>query len=332
MIRKSQLTEENKKLKRKLFIWEHIGVSINSSTRDKEIASEKFLKEHPDYNLYEVSDTIKINKGTLYHHLYTKVEKPWYVERIEDLTKEVIQIFEQSKRLYGAGKIVIALKKRGITTDKKTILKIMRDNNLIKATIIKKKKPTINSWRYNKFKDLVKRNFEPDAPNKIWVSDFLEIKIRGAKFYLCVILDLYARMVVAWRLSHNKNENLATNTFKDAFEKRNEPKDLIFHSDLGSEFTSNKFRDTLEILEVQQSFSKPGSPYDNACMEGFYSKLRSEEINVNIDKYENSMIMREYLNLYFAFYNSERIHTSNNGLTPKEKEDEWYRNHPQNQS
>jgi hypothetical protein len=56
------------------------------------------------------------------------------------------------------------------------------------------------------------------------------------------------------------------------------------------------------------------------------------EINNNIDKYENSMIMREYLNLYFVFYNNERIHTSNNGLTPKEKEDEWYRNHPQNQS
>lgn len=55
------------------------------------------------------------------------------------------------------------------------------------------------------------------------------------------------------------------------------------------------------------------------------------EINNNIDKYENSMIMREYLNLYFVFYNNERIHTSNNGLTPKEKEDEWYRNHPQNQ-
>jgi hypothetical protein len=64
MIRKSQLTEENKKLKRKLFIWENINISINSSVKEKEIAAERFLKEHPDYNLYEVSDTIKINKGT----------------------------------------------------------------------------------------------------------------------------------------------------------------------------------------------------------------------------------------------------------------------------
>ena len=71
MIRKSQLTEENKQLKRKLFIWENINISINSSVKEKEIAAEKFLKDHPDYNLYEVSDTIKINKGTLYHQNMT---------------------------------------------------------------------------------------------------------------------------------------------------------------------------------------------------------------------------------------------------------------------
>ena len=153
MIRKSQLTEENKKLKRKLFIWENISISINSSVKEKENAAEKFLNEHPDYNLYEVSDTIKINRGTLYHHLYTRVEKPWYVEKMETLSKEVIEVFEESKRLYGAEKIVLALKRKGIITDKKMVLKIMRENKLEKATIVKKKKPTINSWKYKKFKE-----------------------------------------------------------------------------------------------------------------------------------------------------------------------------------
>ena len=57
MIRKSQLTEENRKLKRKLFIWENINISINSSVKEKEIAAEKFLKDHPDYNLYQKNNT-----------------------------------------------------------------------------------------------------------------------------------------------------------------------------------------------------------------------------------------------------------------------------------
>ena len=87
MTKKAYLLEENRRLKRKTFIWENINISINSSVKEKEIAAEKFLNEHPDYNLYEVSDTIKINKGTIYHHLYTRAKKPWYVQRVEDLTQ-----------------------------------------------------------------------------------------------------------------------------------------------------------------------------------------------------------------------------------------------------
>ena len=120
MIKKATLMAELEKVKRKLFIWENINLSINSSVKEKEIAAEKFLNEHPDYNLYEVSDTIKINKGTLYHHLYTRAKKPWYVQRVEDLTQEVINVFEESNRVYGANKIVLALKKKGIIADKKT--------------------------------------------------------------------------------------------------------------------------------------------------------------------------------------------------------------------
>lgn len=149
MIKKSQLLEENIKLKRKLFIWEHIGVSINSSVKEKEIAAEKFLKDHPDYNLYEVSGTIKINKGTLYNHLYARAKKPWYVQRVEDLTQEVINVFEESNRVYGANKIVLALKKKGIIADKKTVLKIMRTNNLVKENVIKRKTPKVDKEKRN---------------------------------------------------------------------------------------------------------------------------------------------------------------------------------------
>ncbi|NLZ15160.1 MAG: hypothetical protein GXY27_00530 [Erysipelotrichaceae bacterium] len=119
MIKKAHLLKENNKLKRKIYILENIGVTIFSSVKDKEIAAEKFLKDHPDYNLYEVSNTIKINKGTLYHRLYTRAKKPWYVQRVEDLTQEVINAFEESNRVYGASKIVLALKKKEIIADKK---------------------------------------------------------------------------------------------------------------------------------------------------------------------------------------------------------------------
>ena len=156
MIKKAHLLEENNKHKRKIYILENIGVTIFSSVKDKEIAAEKFLNDHPDYNLYETSDTIKINKGTLYHHLYTRTKKPWYVQRVEDLTQEVINVFEESNRVYGANKIVLALKKKGIIADKKTVLKIMRTNNLVKENVIKRKTPKVDKEKRNYYRNLLK--------------------------------------------------------------------------------------------------------------------------------------------------------------------------------
>ena len=330
MIKKSTLINENEKMRKMLFIWENIGIGINATVKEKEIAAKQFLDKHPEYNLYQISETIKINRGTLYNYLYNKVEKPWFVERIEELTKEVKLVFEESNRIYGAGKIVTALQRKGIRTDKKTVLKIMKNNNLVKVTISKPKKPIVNETKRNYFRNLLKQQFNPDAPNKVWTSDFLEINVRGVKWYVCAIMDLFARRIVAWRLSYKLNENLIINTFKDGFENRNEPMDLIFHSDQGVQFKSKRFIEMLKMLGVRQSFSYIGYPNDNACIEGFFSKLRSEEININIDKYENGRVITEYLDKYFKFYNEQRIHFSNNGLTPKEKEDEWYKKHPLN--
>lgn len=328
MIKKAQLLSEIESLKRKIFIWENIGIGINASVKEKEVAAKNFLDTHQGYNLYEVSSVIKINRGTLYHHLYTKVDKPWFVKKVEELTIEVKKVFEDSKRIYGADKIVATLKRKGITADKKTVLKIMKDNNLIKVAVSKRKKLSVVRQKRNYYRNLLKQQFNPDAPNKVWVSDFLEIDVRGVKYYICAIMDLFARKIIAWRLNHKCNENLAILTFKDAFENRNEPMDLIFHTDLGIQFKGKKFMEMLKMFGVRQSFSNIGYPNDNACIEGFYSKLRSEEINVNIEKYINSRIIRQYLNEYFVRYNSERIHSHNNYLTPDEVEEKWYKNNP----
>ena len=327
MIKKATLINENEKLKRSLFIWENIGIGISSSTKEKEIASKNFLDEHKDYSLYEVSSTIKLPKGTLYNYIFNKVEKPWFKLREDELYEEILKIFEQSRKIYGADRIVVALRKKNILTSSKTVLNIMKKFNMIKNNNQKRPRKDSKRPERNYSRNLLKREFNQDAPNKVWACDFLEINVRGVKFSLCVILDLYARKVIAWRLSHKRSVNLAINTFKDAFETRNEPQDLIFHTDQGAEFTSNVFIETLEMLGVKQSFSYPGSPNDNACMESFYGTLRREEININIDKYGNSLIIRQYLSSYFDFYNENRMHTSNDGMSPNEKEEKWLENH-----
>ena len=145
-------------------------------------------------------------------------------------------------------------------------------------------------------KNLLKRHFIQEVHNKVWVSDFTEIKIQGVPYYLCVILDLFSRKVVADRVNYQKNANLIINTFKDAFILRNEPNDLLFYSDQGGEFTSHKFQSLLRTLHVKQSVSMPGVQYDNAVMECFYSIIKREEIHKR--NYQDFDELKKHLRLY----------------------------------
>lgn len=321
-------TNDIEKVKRKLFIFENIGVSLKSRISAKEKATKRFLKLYPDYTAYEVCTTIGLARGTFHNFLNNKVETTWFAAREKMLKKEITTIFNESNGTYGQDRIQIALKQKGINASTNKIAEIMRKNKMkVKSN---RQRPTIKEMnqkrKINHRKNLINQQFEQDAPNNVWVSDFMELRVKDAKFYICVVLDLYSRKVIAWRLSHNCNDHLAVNTFKDAFEDRGEPKNLVFHSDQGSQFTSKSFMDTLKMLEVKQSFSRPGYPFDNACMESFYSTLRREETNINYEHYENSRIIKEYLNKYFTFYNTKRIRTFDR-KTPQQKEDEYYESH-----
>lgn len=161
--------------------------------------------------------------------------------------------------------------------------------------------------------NLLKKQFFQDKPNKVWVSDFTEIKINRARFYLCVIFDLFSRKVVAHRLSIRLNSNLALLTFKDAYQNRGEPNDLLFHSDQGSQYTSIEFSNTLKALKIKQSFSNPGNPYDNAVMESFFATLKREKVHRK--KYKDYDDLKESINKYIVFYNNVRPHKSLNYLT-----------------
>lgn len=327
MIKKATLINENEKLKREIYIWRNIGIGINASVKEKEEATKTFLEQYSGYNYCEVCRVIHLSKGTYFNFINNKVEKTTYEIKDESLLKEIKIVFEESNRIYGVDKINAVLRKKGIITSARKISQLMKSNNLIKQNVMKRPKPQVIRERCNYFRNLLNRQFDQQEPNKVWVSDLLEINLSGVKYYLCAILDLFARKVLSWRVSHRKSDNLTINAIKEAFEIRNEPVGLIFHSDQGLEFTTHNFMNTLKVLGIKQSFSYPGSPNDNAAMEGFYSILRREEVNIHINKYVNSRGIRDYLTKYFYFYNNKRIHRSLDDRTPQEVEDEWFKKH-----
>ena len=139
-----------------------------------------------------------------------------------------------------------------------------------------------------------------------------------------MVLPLYhygsfSRKIISWNISSRPNADLVIQTFQKAYHTRNCPAGLMFHSDRGSQYTAFAFRKLLDELNVVQSFSKKGYPFDNACCESFFKYLKKEETN--------RRNFRTYRDLYHSvfqyikdFYNSRRPHGSLGYLTPDEME------------
>lgn len=195
----------------------------------------------------------------------------------------------------------------------------MKGMNLPKMSTIKPSYPKHKTASNEHCPNILKQRFNPSQPNKVWLCDFTYLRAAGRFYYLCVILDLFSRKAIAYKLSPHLNTKLAIETFDSAVANRNISGSLLFHSDRGCQFTAKAFRKHLDELNIVQSFSAKGHPYDNAVMECFFKYLKKEETNrrtySSFDELKLSIF--QYIH---GFYNSFRPHSHNNGLSPDQAE------------
>lgn len=213
--------------------------------------------------------------------------------------------------------IYVTLNKRGVSISLPTVHKYMKELGL-KSIADTKKYRYIKGKQHKTFKNIISRNFNATAKNKIWCTDFTYKRaISGKMLYICTILDLYDRSVISTMVSDKIDSEFAIRTLKYALQKEKVTKGLIFHSDQGSQFTSKNFIEFCEKHTIKQSMSKAGCPYDNAPMESFFGKFKSEELNhLGIYNLEHlNKINRDYC---YRYYNYKRPHSFNNWLTPGE--------------
>lgn len=165
----------------------------------------------------------------------------------------------------------------------------------------------------------LKQEFNPQAPNLVWASDITYIKVGGKWYYLCIVMNLFSRKIISWQISSTPNVEIVITPFKKAYEKRNSPYGLMFHSDRGTQYTATALRQLFDSLDVVQSFSKKGYPFDNACCETFFKYLKKEEVNRKVyhSLSELQISIFEYIE---GFYNSKRPHITLDMLTPNEAE------------
>ena len=270
------------------------------------------------YSANVLVEALSISKST-YHSLIKKKHKSNYHQnRHNELAAMVRRVFDESDQCYGSDKILSVLHSRGIRVSKRYVLKLMREMGLVSVTQNAKK----NYRAFAKKKDIVKRQFNISRPNEVWVSDCSQFMVKGIYYYICVIIDLFSRKVVAYKISPNCTARLITATFKMAFEDRGRPSGLIFHSDQGTQYTSNAFRRLLADLNVRQSFSRPGTPNENAVSEAFFSILKKEELYRK--DYRSERDFRQSVGKFIVKYNTERPHRFNKNQSPDAAEKAYW--------
>ena len=311
-----QLQRKVERLQAIVQILKVVNCTVSSPLHDKFAEMEKLRGQFEDHLL---CDALDVPRGSFYNHVvYGKKENTWYHKRRKEYSLLIQKIFDENHQVLGARKVTEILKQEGHRVSEAFVSARMQELGL--ASVRNQAKQIYKNMRSRDStkKDLIKQHFSVEKPNQTWVSDVTCYKLKDRYYYICVILDLYSRKVVAYKLSKKNSTQLLTSTFKQAWALRNPPEGLVFHSDRGAPYLSFSFQALLKNRQVQQSFSRPRTPHDNAVAESFFSTLKREELYRK--DYTSEKHLVQSLAAYIDFYNSKRPHKTLGFLTPQEME------------
>ena len=238
-------------------------------------------------------------------------------QRKETIKKQIQTIYDNSKQNYGAPKITKKLCESGVTIAERTVGKYMREMG-IKAQWIKPWTTTTRDSDFsNELHNILDEQFNPERPNAVWCTDITYIWTQDGFVYLNCVMDLFARKIIAWTLADTMEVSTVIETINKSKACRNTDLPLIIHSDRGSQYVSNAWREATE--KMQRSYSHSGYPYDNACIESFHSLIKREWLNrFNIINYKHAYrLVFEYIE---TFYNTVRIHSHCDYMSPNDFE------------
>ncbi|MFD3748652.1 IS3 family transposase [Nocardia sp. NPDC058633] len=232
-----------------------------------------------------------------------------------DLKSAIREIFETVKGRYGHRRVHHHLHKAGWTVAKKTVLKLMRALGLFCQ--VRRRK------RYNSFRgeigrvapNVLDREFTASAPNQKWVTDVTEFGIGDQKLYLSPVMDLFDRQIIAYSIATSPSLSLTNSSLRAAIESTGAAgHDLLVHSDQGFQYQHVSWRQILADAGATQSMSRKGNCYDNAVIENFFGHLK-EELFHHV-RYLSIDALAAALHEYIHWYNTERISTKLEGLSP----------------
>jgi putative transposase len=236
-----------------------------------------------------------------------------------ELTVQVKAAHERSRGTYGSPRVHRELQAQGVVVSLKTVAKSMRNAGIQGRSKRRFKRTTDSRHADPIAPNVLDRHFDASAPNEVWVTDVTAIATSEGWLYLAVMLDLYARRVVAWAASANNDTSLALEALSKATGRRKPHRGLLHHSDRGSPYASAAYRKALDDHGIIQSMSGKGDCWDNAVAESFFATLRAELVD-HVTYPTHAAARRSLADYIDSFYNLERRHSSIGYINPVEHE------------
>jgi putative transposase len=268
--------------------------------------------ESPEVSVARLCEISGLSRATFYRKP-TALEDDSAIEvrdRLQELACECPS--------YGYRRLTAALRREGFRVNRKRVLRLMREDNLL---CLRKKRfiATTDSSHGLPIYPNLASSLTLTGMDQWWAADLTYIRLGTEFVYLAVILDVFSRRVIGWELGRSLEATLALSALKKALAQRSVKPGLVHHSDRGVQYASGEYTDLLKQSGITISMSRKGNPYDNAFAESFMKTLKYEE--VYLQEYENLQEARSSIERFLEdVYNQKRLHSSLGYLPPAEFE------------
>ncbi|MDH5179896.1 MAG: IS3 family transposase [Gammaproteobacteria bacterium] len=273
-----------------------------------------FIKdEQPHHTVQRLCDVLNVSRSGYYDWLGRRPS--CRTQANQRLLGKLKVLYQHHKGRYGSPRLHAALVQQGEKVSRGRVERLMNRHD-IKATRSKRhKRVYFQREQQQAAPNVLSRQFTANQPNQKWVSDITFVPTREGYLYLAMVLDLYSRAVIGWSMSHRINGQLVMDALNMAILHRGEPIGVLVHSDQGSQYTAQVYRERLVQNGMVCSMSRKGECHDNAVAESFFHTLK-EELITDADfktRHQARQAIFKYIEMY---YNRVRLHSALGYMAP----------------
>jgi putative transposase len=270
-------------------------------------------QQHTEFKLSRMCQLLEVSRSGYYEWLGRPPRTPTAAD--QEVQDKIQRYFAQGRGTYGTRRIKHLLAQEGLQVSRRRIGRVLAQAGLRCHTRRKFKAPTAAGQAQTVAPNQLNREFTVQVPDTVYVGDITYLPTGEGWLYLAIVLDLCSRAVVGWSMADHMRAELVNQALAMAIWQRQPEAGLIMHTDRGSQYGADSYRQLLRQHGIEPSMSRKGNCWDNAVAESFFHTLKTDLIYLeDFDTHEQAQTaVFEYIEV---FYNRQRCHSANGYLAP----------------